>query len=342
MTVSAEIPFEAIYLALESVRGTAITSPTHYMPMKGMLTPEKSLYTPEESRGTLERGYRSRRTRVRSTWEASGGLDPRYLPFFLNLVCKANSSPTTPANGILTRLWTFVPTITSDDLKSATFWWGDPNVQIFRAAYGMAEELTIESDAGSEDGVTMAIKGFAKKAAPVSAPSAPAQTIGSLLVPGAMQLWVDYGATAIGTTAVTGRFLATSWTIPTGVKPKWYAAGTSFDGSFTRTGRETRQAKMDVTVELNSDSIAANAEYDLYDDDTLVKVRCRLNGDLIESVTPDYYEYCQMDIYGRFGDFSWEEVEGVNRAMKLSIDSLYDATLGASFSLAVQNQSATL
>src|SRR3954468_13361968 len=180
---AAELPFEVFALALEATRGTAITPPTHVMPVAGVITPVRTKYRPEEARGTLEEWYRSKTIHTGSTWEIPDSLlDPNYAPILFNMVSKANSTPTTPALGVLTRLWTYTPTMTSDDLKSATIYFGDPNVQIFQSAYAMAEELTVSADATGTDAVTWSVKGVGKFPARVTAPALPAQNVGDLLM----------------------------------------------------------------------------------------------------------------------------------------------------------------
>jgi hypothetical protein len=145
---AAEIPLELFGLALESTRGTAITPPTHLIPVSGVITPFRTKYRPEEQRGTLEQNYRAKTVRTGSNWAIPDSLlDPNYAPVLFNMVAKANSTPSTPGGGTLSRLWTYTPTITSDDLKAATLYGGDPNVQIWQAAYCMADELTVTADA---------------------------------------------------------------------------------------------------------------------------------------------------------------------------------------------------
>jgi len=340
---AAELPFEYLALALEATKGTAVTPPTHYLPLVGMIKPVREKYRLEESRGTLAEWYRSKTVRTSAEWSGEGGADPNYAPLLFNLISKANSSPTTPASGILTRLWTYTPTMTSDDLKSATFYWGDPNVQIFQSAYCMADELTVSADAGGTDAVTWAVKGMGKFPTRVSAPALPAQSIGDLLMPGAMQLWIDTSS-AIGTTEITGRFISTDWTIPTGNVYKYYAAGPTGGLGFTKNGRGKRHAEATITVELNDLSIAAGKEYLTWEADTVVKMRIRLNGSAIETVAGPitYYSYMQLDIYGALDALEWGDVEGTNRTMTFTVQSEYDTTLGADFSLSAQNARTTL
>lgn len=338
---SAEIAFEYLLGALETTRGMAITTPTHYFPLTGAVTPTKSKYRPEQADGTKFRNVREVTTREGAEWSAEGGLDTNYLPFFLNMAVKAVSSPSTPADAVLSRLWTFTPTGNADNVKTATLFSGDPNVKIWRAPYCAIQTLTIESDAGSEDGVTMSIDGIGQFPTTISAPTLPSQALGGILIPGAMQLWIDIGSDNIGTTEIEGRFLSTSWEIPTGMTPKYYAKGPGQGKSFSKTGIEKIEPKAEITVELNDASVLA--EYAYYEDDTPVKMRIRLNGNLIETESAtDFYEYAELDIYGTLGEFSWEEVEGVNRAMKFEIMGITDSTLGAPYSIKVQNAKATL
>jgi|SRR5690242_13311858 len=340
---AAEIPYEVFALALETTRGTAVTPPTHLLPFAGAITPVREKYRPDESRGTLAEFYRSKTVRTSSKISGDGGLDPNYAPLVYNMVMKPVTSPTTPTSGVLTRLWTFVPTMNNDDLKSATFYSGDPNVQVFQAAYGMADNLKVDCDATSTDGVTWSLDATAQFPARVAAPTFPAQNIGNLLIPGAMQLWIDT-ASAIGTTEITGRVVSTSWSIPTGVTYKYYANGPTGGRGFTKTGRKRRHAEVTVVFELNDLSIGVGTEYRLWEADTSVKMRVRLNGDAIETVAGPltYYYYTEIDIYGPLDALAWGDVEGSNRTMEFTVQSEYDATAGADYVLRAQNTRTTL
>lgn len=336
---SAEIPLELFGLALEATRGTAVTPPTHLIPVGGVITPFRTKYRPEESRGTLEQNYRAKTVRTGCNWSIPDSLlDPNYAPILFNMIVKANSTPTTPGGGTLSRLWTYTPTITSDDLKSATLYGGDPNVQIWQAAYGMADELTIKADATADTAATFGLKGMGFFPTRVVAPTFPAAIPGDLLMPGAMQLWIDTSS-AIGTTEVTGRFIKTDWSIPSGVSYKNYANGPTGGLNFSKVGRKKRAVKATIEVELNDTSIGAGKEYLTWEADTTAKMRIRLNGALIEGAL---YSYVNLDIYGPLDAFEFGSVADTNRIMRFTVESQYDSTLGASFSLSAQSQRTTL
>lgn len=309
-----------------------------------MIKPTRTRYDTRDSNGTLAGITRSKTIAAGAEWNGESGVDPAYAPLLFNLIVKSVTSPTTPTNGILTRLWTFAPSMTTDVIKSATGYFGDPNVQIFQSAYMMAEEMTVSADASGEDAATWSFKGFGRFPTRVAAPTMPAQAVGSLVMPASMQLWIDT-ASAIGTTEITGRFISTDWTVPTGLVQKRYAGGPTGGLNFTKHGLGARSATAKITVELNDLSIGAGKEYLLWEADTQIKMRIRLNGSLIESVTPDYYEYVQLDIYGPLRDFDWGTVADTNRTMTFSVKSemnTYAAAAGFDWQLVVQNQKVTL
>ena len=79
--------------------------------------------------------------------------------------------------------------------------------------------------------------------------------------------------------------------------------------------------------------------YKLFNQGTVCKLRIRHNGDLIET---GFYHYVEVDTYGPLNFTDWGELEGTNRTLTLEMQSQSDATLGADFSVKVQNDRATL
>lgn len=330
----AEVAFEVMAGVLEAVRGTAIAVPTHYFPLTGTITPVDEWAEPEESRGTLVKRYRQQRVRGSTEWTVEGGVDPRYMPWMLNLITGPGVI-TTPTNGILTRLHTHKPSITSDTIKTATLYFGDPNLRVWQADFAFANSLTISADASGTDPATMTISGTANPMS-IVAPTLPAQTIGSLLIPNKMQMWID--TANIGITPVTDRLVSAELTITNNVLAKYLAIGpTIVFPTYSRLGRGRPEVSCTFTLELTDET-----QMDQMLAGTLVKVRIRINGDLIESVTPTYYEYVEWDVFGRLKFDSWSDLEGVNRTATFRIDTTYDSTLGADYQIRVQNQSAVI
>jgi hypothetical protein len=328
-----ELAFESLSMALESTRGTAVTPPTRRLNMGGTITPMQELYRPPDQLGTLEEYYRSVVVRQWAEWEGSGGVDVTAMPFILNMAVKGVTTPTTPTNGVLTRLWTFVPTLTADDLKTATLYWGDNvNALLWQGKYGTLDTMEITADASGTDGVTIDLAGHTQFPTHLGAnPTLPAITVGPALIPAAMQLWIDTSS-AIGTTAITGRLVSVSVSVPTQFTYKYVATGPGGSVTYDHVGRARRHIEAKLRFEL-----ADAVQYDLFAAHTTCKTRIRFNGDLIESVTPDYYNYLQFDIYGPMSEPSWGDLEGTNRTVEFTVMSEYNSTLGASWAAYVQN-----
>lgn len=329
----SELAFEVLSGALESVHGTAVTPPTHIFNMLGMITPTNTISRRTQSDGTLAEFRRSAVTRNFATWEGTGDLDVNTLPFLLEMVVKGAGVIATPGGGTLARTHTYTPTMTSDDLKSATIFWGDPNNQIFRSAYAMIDTLTIASDTSNTESSTMSVKGTAFYPTEVPAPTQPAMTTPGLIVGQKLSMTLDT-TSVISTTAVTGRVISAEHTINSGVTYKYLAGGPTSNLTYTRHGRKKRHMETKITMELTD-----MTQYDIFAAGTVAKIRTVHNGPLIEGAL---YNQVIVDCYGPLSDLSWTDLEGSNRAVTFTIQSEYDSTLAADFRVVVQNAVASI
>lgn len=332
--MSSEIAFEYMVGVLEAVKGTAISVPTHYLNLAGTITPRQERYRPLENRGILAEYYVSKMVKQWAEWEGEGPADVYALPFILEQLVKGAGVIATPGGGVSSRTHTYTPTMTSDDLLSSTLFWGDPNVQVFRSAYCMVDELTLSADASSTDGVTMSVKGqgrFPSKTAPDSTPT---MLNSPMLAPADMQVWIDGTGNPIGTTEIADRVVSTEITIPSGVVYKWIATGPTGTRDFYHHGRAKRHAELKMVLEL-----ADTTQYDQWVAETALKVRVRFNGPIIEGVLR---HYVQVDIYGPWDAPDWGELEGANRTIELNVLSQYDTTATHDFQVIVQNDRAVV
>lgn len=330
------IPFEYILLAHEdTARGTAEAAPNVYLPLAGMITPQQEVYSPDESTGTLSAVHRDKVVRRWAEWSGDGPLDVNSVLYLLSMALRSVPTPSQPdgVNAPNTYLWEFARTMTSDDLKSATMWWGDPNVQVLQGVYGMVDEVSFTADATGTDGANMSANGRTQELTKVANPTPPARNYGPLISPLNMQLWIDT-TQAIGTTAVTGRFLSAEVTIPTGVTYKFIASGPAAAKTYSSTGRQKTRASMAVRMEVPD-----MAQYDHFSNEDIVKMRVRMNGPISEDIQ---YYYVEFDIYGILTAPGWGEHEGSNRTLDFTVNTTYDVTLGSDVRVAVQNQIATL
>lgn len=343
---SAELTFERFGIALETTRGTVATNPTYWLPLTGRLRPMHNRFRPTESRGTRAANYRSKVTKQWSEWELdAGGLDTYNILPLLNMAVAPVTSPTTPPTAVNSRLWTFTRPMTSDTEKSATIFWGDPNTQSWKAPYGMCSSFTIGADATGDDAATMQFSGFAQTEAKIAAPTWPTMLNGPLITPLEMQLWLDTSS-AIGTTAITGMFLSAEFSTDATRSRKFLPAGPGGSKTFSRTGVGTSSASLALRFELTD--TAVTTVYDLIRSatpDTPWKVRVRMNGPLIESVSgTDFYHYVEIDFTGTNDDaLDWGDwADGTNRTLDVTLISEYDTTAATDWSIKVQTDKTTL
>lgn len=329
-----ELAFERMGLAIEATRGTAITNPTHYLPVSGTLDPEFEVYIPSESRGVLNDAPRHKIIKKWSTWSADAfGLDVNYAPFLFNGALAPVSAPTTPGGATTARLWTFTRVMSADTLKTYTIWWDEPNIGADRAPFGMIDSWRVTSDGTGNEAATMEVSGFAQDASAVSTPTFPAIALGSMVTPMDMQGWCDT-TSAIGTTALTNSLLAFDVGVSGGRSQKFYPAGPASSRTYSAVGVKKNRPTGSATFEY-SPALAATLR-----GDSLIKLRVRMNGALIEAAL---YEYVEFDVWAiptgiDYGDWA----DGTNRTIVLTFDGAYDATAGTDLVARVQNAKTTL
>lgn len=330
----AEIAFEYLALALESTPGTPVSPPTHYANVMGVLTPMDEKYKPEESSGMRVRNLRKKTTRRWAEFDGDGPLDNYVLPVFADILVRTGVTGVQQA-ATAAYLWEYVPAMTSAGKSTGTWAFGDPNLtQVFQGAYGSINELTITNDASSTDGATVSINGITQKETLIAGPTMPSQIFGPLFTGVNMQVWLDTDL-AIGTTELTDRVISATHTFTEQIVPKYLAAGPTADVTYTKLGYG-KQKLLTTTVTLE---LPDYAQYTIFDEAKVAKLRVRHNGPLIEST---YYHYVEVDSYGPLESPEWGDYEGVNRTITFTVESQYDATLGADFRLAIMNDRSTL
>lgn len=335
----AELAFEVLALALESTAGTAVAAPTSFFNLSGTVSPRKEYFEPDDASGLLAAVTRSKVVRKWSEWSADGGLDTDVLPVLLEMFVKGGVSPTQPGTAASAYQWDYTPTMNADDLKTATIWFGDPNLSdILQAAYGIPGSLTISNDASTTDGASLSLAGMANFPSKVSAPTLPARAFVEGIAGLDMQVYLDT-ASPIGTTEVAGRVVSAEHSLEAAVQPKYIATGPGGSKTFTRTGRGKRRMVTRVTMELID-----YTEYDVFaSDDTVARLRVIHNGGFIENDgTDDYYHAVQVDTYGQLRFADWGDLEGTNRTVTFEVQSQYDATAGADWAIQVTNELSAL
>lgn len=332
--MSAELAFEYLAAAIESVHGTPIAAPVFYTNLMGTIDQADEYYEPTEFRGTKAASYRTARVRSTATVSAEGGLDVQTLPMFMEASINGGGAVTpSEVETSVAWLWEYIPPMSSDTLDSLTLFWGDPNVQIYQSAYAMVDSWTISGDASSTDGSMFSLNLTCKAPVKLAAPALPSQVVGDLMSGLKMQGYLDTSS-AIGTTLLSNKLISASHTLTTNTSYKYLAAGPTAGISFTQHGIGRPRLVTSLSLEFDD-----STEMDLVGQ--VVKCRVRHNGPLVTGSATNY-QYCEVDTYGRLRFTGWSDLEGTNRVANFEIHSEVDTTLGADYRVAIQNDMSAL
>lgn len=325
----SEIAFEYLLTKIEGTKGTAETAPDRWHLLGGLLAPKAEFYTPEDKDGTLAMARRTVLVRGWSELECEGQVNLNELQRFLLCCLNGGVTPTTVATGVYS--WVFTRNMTSDTLKSMTLFGGDPNNQVFRAAMGMVQEITISADGKGTDGTMFNATLMAKEETKVADPTVPAVPVPLSIMPAQLQVWLETSTSAAyGTTDVTSRILSVEHVLPSGVTFKFGPGSTTVK----RTGIQKVQPT--TTVELEFDG---TTEYDTFRAGLPVRIRAKhLTAGLLDATN---YGFVQVDMMGALTDVDWGDYEDSNRTIKFTIPAIYDTSIASDVRVTVQNTAAT-
>lgn len=197
--------FTSVRAALETTRGTAL-NPTRIIEFTDWdQTPDIKLIRPRERRGNYAAYYRAAAGRERHTARLNGNASYNQLAWLGNLFFKG---VTTGTGAGADKTYTFLPTGTADDLKSATLEWGyDAALSAtqpgFRLPYVVGDTLELTFDKTADEGVSFAADVHSPKGISqlTSFGGSPATISSTPIVPTQTQVYIDASGGTIGTTA---------------------------------------------------------------------------------------------------------------------------------------------
>ena len=331
----AEITFEEGLAALEAIADTAETTPTYKLNETIVINPREDFTDDPSARGTLVSRYGDILIGTKSDWTADGALDLNEFPLWLNLSVKGGITPTQPdpTNAPSVYLWTALPAITLNDLKTGTLWGFDPNITRMRAAGARCDTLSLTGD--NRDIINFSASGFAHLTEEVTGVVSPAANTSILLPFYGAKAWIepDGSTDPYGTTPVPdGLIVSWGFEIDSTWSEKYAANGT---GDLSGGGRKARGANLHIELEMPDLTY-----YNMWKAGTHHKVRFRAEGGIIPGTTLNYY--WQVDIYGRLNKDDWGSYADTNRTIQLTVPSMYENSLGADWKMYCQNSRATV
>lgn len=322
--------FTSARAALESTRGTDLT-PTRIIYAESFdLEHEVATIRPSELRASYEGVYSAAAGPEKSMVTMQGRVSYDDLIWHANMFFKAVASGT---GGGADKTWTFLPTNTSDDVKTHTLQLGDaaaiatsPGVKL---NYGMGDELNLHFEKNDDGAATFSAKYlYAKALTQITA------FTGSLsdrtTIPVSANNTVVYIDTAtIGTTADSA-VTAVDFTLNNNPVPFYALDGTLAAQATYRP--QHRTWKCEITRQYN-----AATEFTAYVAKTIRKVRVRTTG---AALGGSNYKV-DLDLYGAWTARTYSDVDGIITEV-LTLENVYDTTATASVILVVVNATSAI
>lgn len=303
---------------IEATRGTAVPATRRLYVIDG----EANLAAPQlifpEDRGDLINVYEANLGNKEITAAIRDyKVTFEDLIFWLSLALKGGVTPT----GIDPYTWAFTPSVSTDDLKSATLEWAD-GFDEWQIPFGMCNVLTLRGTVGDiwhlsadllgKDMVDQALTG----------------ALGSIVREAALfsktQIFID--SATIGTTEVTGRLTEAEIAINNNFATEY------FNNSLLMTGVNRGKRVITARLRLKFNSIA---EYNNWLAETTRKIRVRIAGSDSPSRRID------LDLYGRWQSHVRGQQDNMIYA-DMELLPVYDSTFTAEMGAVVINHISAL
>jgi hypothetical protein len=327
-------PFYGARAGLETTRGTNV-APTRGIPFtSGAHIEDIDLIYPEELRNNLFGHYAADVGTEVNALEFEGIFDFNYAHWWSNVHIAALATPTGAGAD---RTWTFLPSGTADNLKSATMQIGHTDgigatQPALELGYLLGDQLTLRWEkAPGQTGLTFRSRLITPEAAQqISAFTGvgtyTAQTGGYAKAIGTA-LTID--TTTIGTTADVN-VLSLEWTLNAGFTNLYTLNNSAAAQDTFRTGLWGWTATVRRYVRNDT-------EWDARRAGTTRKIRLTTLGPVLGSSN---YSIA-LDLYGKYSGRTTSHVDGL-QVEELTLVPVYDATLGADFRMVIVNDQTTV
>lgn len=311
--------------AIEATKGTDLAA-TRKVYGSGHWTEDAPPIRPDdEERGSLTRHFRAWPGLVTAGLPFAGTVTFEDLAWWFQLALKGGV--TGAVRAVTAYDYIFVPSQTTDDLKSVTWETGD-DTQAWEAHFGMVDKfeitggiggaLTFTADMILDDWTTTTFTGAIGD-----------RTVVDALMQNAK---LAIGATgAVPSSYMTGRFIGFKFGIENGLARKFFAdgAGTKYTG----VGRRRRLFYLEATFEGNAATITERA---FFDSKTARVARLLVEGTDIAGSTGPVKRTIDIIIPGIWTSYAESERE-TNTTFDARLESQYDSAIAYDLSATVTN-----
>jgi hypothetical protein len=285
----------------------------------------KIIQIDDEQRGTLVNSYRSFPGLIDAKFPFEGTVSYEDLAWWFQLALKGGVTGVLGNTTVYT--YTFVPTTTVDDLKSATFEWGD-DTQAWKSGFGMVDKF--EMSAALNEGLKFKADVVVDDWATATFTGALSDRIVEDAVAHLAKLAIG-NAGAVPSSYMTGRFIGFKLTIENNLNPKSFMDGVGT--KYTGMGRERRNYTLECTFEGNAATVTEKASYDA---GTARVARLTITGSNIAGSSPTTPKSIDIVLPGVWTSYDVGDRD-TNTIFTGTLKAQYDATLGYDLSAAVAN-----
>jgi len=306
------------------------------------MAPNLNLYIPEdEERNSLAMIHRRTIVGQHSELKYDGSVTFEQIINLLAMALEGATDDagagliTTPSNGILTRDWTFEPTLVASAIQNAyTVQYGDGS-QAYQSSFVMCSQLAFTY--AMEEPLVVSADLFGRLQTKVSFGGTPTELTVEDAVTQKTKIYGDTTWAGLGTTQLSDVLISATVTIPTGLGMTRYADGSLEFSAFT-------ESKWGADVELVFKHNATGiAEYDKYIAGTTQFIRLETTGSEIEAVTPTYDKLFRLDLALHYTEpptlFDDENGENV---VAMTGKTFHDPTAGRQLRAMVRNSQTAL
>lgn len=291
---------------------------------------EIDLIEPAEDRGTFINNYRSSLGVVRASLPLTGGCSYEDLPWWFQLALKGGVTGVLSA--VTAYTYTFVPTAGTDDLKTATFEWGD-DTQAFDMNRGMVDTFEITAELNSFWSFSVGIIGTDMKTTTFTGAlgDRTVEDVNTYLTKLAIG-----AAGAVPSSYMTGRFIKFKLSINNHLSRKFFADGVA--PTIGGIGRGKREFNLELTFEGNAATIT---ERGVWEAGTNRVARITATGSAIAGSTGPVNRTVDIVFPGKWSAYVVGERD-TNTTFTATMRNEYDSALAYDLSAAVTNGLVTL
>jgi hypothetical protein len=322
--------FTSARAALEVTRGTNLT-PTRLIYGESFVhSQDFATIRPEELRNSYEGFFSAAPGPEKNTIQTSGRMSYDDLIWWLNLFGKAVASGTGAGAD---KLWTFVPTNTSDDVKTVTMQLGysdtigtAPGVQL---NYCIGDTFNLHFEKNADGAVTYNATLMSAFANTQITSFTGALSDRTVTLASCNNTTVYLDATTIGTTADLN-VVSVDWTVNLQPVPFYALNNTTAATAVYRPKHRTWTAT--IVRQYNSAT-----EWSIYATKAERKIRVKTVGPVLGGTN----YIIQMDLYGVYTGRTWSDTDGIITET-LTVEGLFDTGVSASYAFAVTNATASI